>query len=127
MANAQALAEPGFEEVLDGVRRVGAEAARRADELDRLGVVPDDLYDDLASTGCLQAMVPRAHGGLEFSLAEVNALIAEASIVPLRHFVAAAAPPRHQVATQHVAATTEGYRVLGALLVGKELTSMELF
>jgi alkylation response protein AidB-like acyl-CoA dehydrogenase len=31
------------------------------------------------------------------------------------------------VATQHVAATTEGYRTLGAVLVGQELTPMELF
>ena len=31
------------------------------------------------------------------------------------------------VATQHVAATTEGYRTLGKLLTGEELTAMELF
>ena len=31
------------------------------------------------------------------------------------------------VATQHVAATSEGYRALGALLVGRELTPTELF
>jgi alkylation response protein AidB-like acyl-CoA dehydrogenase len=65
--------------VLEGVRPVGAEAARRADELDRLGAFPDDLYDDLAATGCLQAMLPRAFGGREFSLAEINELIIEAS------------------------------------------------
>jgi len=31
------------------------------------------------------------------------------------------------VATQHIAATTEGYRALGKLLTGEELTPMELF
>jgi alkylation response protein AidB-like acyl-CoA dehydrogenase len=31
------------------------------------------------------------------------------------------------VASQHVAATSEGYRALGAVLVGKELSPIELF
>jgi alkylation response protein AidB-like acyl-CoA dehydrogenase len=79
MAQAEAVADVGFAEVLEGVRRVGAEAARWAEELDRLGVMPDDLYDDLAATGCFRAMVPRANGGLELSLTEVNQLIVEAS------------------------------------------------
>ncbi len=79
MAQVEASAELGFAEVLEGVRRVGAEAARRAEELDRLGVMPDDLYDDLAATGCFRAMVPRANGGLELSLAEINALTIEAA------------------------------------------------
>ena len=79
MAQIEAVPDLGFAEVLEGVRRVGAEVASRAEELDRLGVMPDELYDDLASTGCFRTMVPRAHGGLEFSLAEINALIIEAS------------------------------------------------
>jgi alkylation response protein AidB-like acyl-CoA dehydrogenase len=79
VAQVEAIADVAFPDVLQGVRRVGAEAARRAEELDRLGVMPDDLYDELAATGCFRAMVPRANGGLEFSLAEVNALIIEAS------------------------------------------------
>jgi alkylation response protein AidB-like acyl-CoA dehydrogenase len=61
------------------VVRVGSEVALRAEELDRLGVMPDDLYDDLVGTECFRAMVPRAHGGLEFSLAEINTLIIEAA------------------------------------------------
>jgi alkylation response protein AidB-like acyl-CoA dehydrogenase len=68
VAQAEVVADVGFAEVLEGVRRVGAEAGRRADELDRLGVMPDDLYDELAATGCFRAIVPRANGGLEFSL-----------------------------------------------------------
>jgi alkylation response protein AidB-like acyl-CoA dehydrogenase len=63
VAQAEAVGDVGFAEVLEGVRRVGAEAARRAEEIDRLGVMPDDLYDDLAATGCFRAMVPRATGG----------------------------------------------------------------
>jgi indole-3-acetate monooxygenase len=79
MGQAEAVADLEFNDVLDGVRRVGAEVSRRAAELDELGVMPDDLYDDLAQTGCFRAMVPRAHGGLEFSLAEINALMIAAS------------------------------------------------
>ena len=79
MAQIEATADVGFAEVLEGVRRVGAEVARRAEELDRRGAMPDDLYDDLAATGCFRVMVPRAHGGLEFSLAEVNTLTIEAA------------------------------------------------
>jgi indole-3-acetate monooxygenase len=79
MGQAEAVADVGFPDVLEGVRRVGAEVSRRAAELDELGVMPDDLYDDLAATGCFRAMVPRARGGLEFSLAEVNTLMIEAS------------------------------------------------
>jgi alkylation response protein AidB-like acyl-CoA dehydrogenase len=73
------MVDVGFPEVLEGVRRVGADARRRAEELDRLGAIPDDLYDDLVATGCFRAMVPRANGGLELSLAEINALMIEAS------------------------------------------------
>jgi alkylation response protein AidB-like acyl-CoA dehydrogenase len=69
----------GFGMVLEGVRRVGSEAARRADEMDESGAIPSDLFDDLVATGCFQAMVPKAQGGLEFSLAEVNELTIEAA------------------------------------------------
>jgi alkylation response protein AidB-like acyl-CoA dehydrogenase len=68
-----------FEEVLAGVRRVGAAAAERADELDRRGQFPPDLFNDVVATGCMRAMLPRAVGGLELSLAEINELIIEAS------------------------------------------------
>jgi indole-3-acetate monooxygenase len=71
--------DQGFAELLAAVRRVGAEAARRAEEIDGLGVIPDDLFDDLASTGCFQAMVPRAFGGRELSLAQINELTIEAA------------------------------------------------
>jgi alkylation response protein AidB-like acyl-CoA dehydrogenase len=66
-----------FPGVLAGVRRVGEEAAGRADELDQLGEFPKDLYEDLIATDCFLAMVPRALGGLELSLAQVNELIIE--------------------------------------------------
>jgi indole-3-acetate monooxygenase len=74
-----AVADLEFDDVLQGVQRVGDEVSRRALELDRLGVMPDDLYDDLTATGCFRAMVPRAQGGLEFTLAEINALMMAAS------------------------------------------------
>jgi len=65
--------------MLEGLQRVGVEAARRADELDGLGTFPDDLFDDLVDTGCFQAMLPRAFGGRELSLAQINALTVEAA------------------------------------------------
>jgi alkylation response protein AidB-like acyl-CoA dehydrogenase len=79
VGDATVLAHEEFAAVLEGVRRVGAEAARRADELDQLGVIPVDLFDELVATGCLQAMLPRAYGGLELSLPQINELTIEAS------------------------------------------------
>jgi alkylation response protein AidB-like acyl-CoA dehydrogenase len=73
------LSERSFSEVLEGVRRVGVEAANRGDELDRLGRFPKDLFDELSATGCFQAMLPREFGGLELSLAEINELIIAAA------------------------------------------------
>jgi alkylation response protein AidB-like acyl-CoA dehydrogenase len=79
MAQTGAVADVEFADVLEGVRRVGAEVSKRAAELDELGVMPDDLYDQLAATGCFRAMMPRVRGGLELSLAEINELTIEAS------------------------------------------------
>jgi indole-3-acetate monooxygenase len=74
-----AVTDLGFDELLAGLHRVGAEAERRAQELDRLGLIPADLFDDLVDTGCFRAMLPQAHGGLELSLAQINGLIIEAA------------------------------------------------
>jgi alkylation response protein AidB-like acyl-CoA dehydrogenase len=68
-----------FEEVLEGVRRVGADAARRAEELDELGVIPPGLFTELVATGCFRSLLPFSRGGLELSLAEINELIIEAA------------------------------------------------
>lgn len=73
------VADERFGVVLEGVRLVGSAVALRAEELDRSGVIPSDLFDDLVATGCFQALVPKANGGLEFSLAEVNELTIEAA------------------------------------------------
>src|SRR5690242_5343870 len=67
--------ERSFSQVLEEVRRVGADVARRADELDRLGGFPKDLFDDLSATGCFQALLPREFRGLELSFSEINELI----------------------------------------------------
>ena len=64
MVDTATVTGEGFGMVLEGVRRVGSEAARRAEEMDKSGVIPSDLFDDLVATGCFQAMVPKAQGGL---------------------------------------------------------------
>ncbi len=79
MVDTATVAGEGFGVVLEGIRRVGVDAARRAEEMDATGVIPTDLFDDLVATGCFQAMVPKAQGGLEFSLAEINELTIEAA------------------------------------------------
>jgi alkylation response protein AidB-like acyl-CoA dehydrogenase len=66
-----------FGTVLEGVHRVASEAALRAEEIEELGVLPSDLFDDLVATRCFQGMLPKTSGGLGFSLAEVNELIIE--------------------------------------------------
>jgi alkylation response protein AidB-like acyl-CoA dehydrogenase len=73
------VVDGGFSEVLEGVAQVGSEAARRAEEIDRTGVIPNDLFDSLSATGCLRAMLPKEHGGLELPLAEINELIIAAA------------------------------------------------
>jgi alkylation response protein AidB-like acyl-CoA dehydrogenase len=73
------LSDRSFTDVLEGVRRVGVDAARRGDELDRLGRFPKDLFDELCATGCFQAMLPKEFGGFELSLAEINELILAAA------------------------------------------------
>ena len=73
------LSDRSFSEVLEGVRRVGVDVARRADELDQLGGFPKDLFDELSATGCFQAMLPRELGGLELSFSEINELIMAAA------------------------------------------------
>ena len=67
------------ESVLEVVRRVAAEAAKRGEELDKTGKFPKDLYDQVAETGVFQCLVPRKFGGLELSLAEMNELVYEAA------------------------------------------------
>ena len=51
----------------------------RADEIEKLGTIPDDLYDQLLATGYLRMMVPARFGGAECSLAEANAIVLEAA------------------------------------------------
>jgi alkylation response protein AidB-like acyl-CoA dehydrogenase len=51
----------------------------RADEIEELGTMPDDLYDRLVETGYLRMTVPARFGGAECSLAEANAIIFEAA------------------------------------------------
>jgi indole-3-acetate monooxygenase len=62
---------------LETVRRVAAEAARRAEEIDEARSFPEDLFDELESSGVFRSLTPVAYGGLEFSLAQTNSFIIE--------------------------------------------------
>ncbi|WP_198543602.1 acyl-CoA dehydrogenase family protein [Pseudofrankia sp. BMG5.36] len=66
-----------YADVLQGVRRVAAEAARRAAEIDEMRSFPQDLFDELEATGVFKSLTPKAYGGLELSLGQANHLIVE--------------------------------------------------
>src|ERR1700761_2925595 len=63
--------------MVDAVRRVVATAADRADETEKRGTIPSDLFDDLESTGFFQALVPRTYGGPELPMSAVSEMIVE--------------------------------------------------
>jgi indole-3-acetate monooxygenase len=64
-------------EIVDRVREVVAAAGGRAEETERLGRIPADLYDDLEATGFFQSLVPRRYGGPELPLAAVSEMVIE--------------------------------------------------
>lgn len=65
--------------VVDGVRAVLATAADRAEEIEKLGTIPSDLFDDLESTGFFQAFLPRKYGGPELAMSAVSEMLIEGS------------------------------------------------
>ena len=69
-------ADPG-RAMVEEVRRVVATAAARAEETEKLGTIPSDLFDDLESTGFFQALVPRNFGGPELPMSAVSEMIVE--------------------------------------------------
>jgi alkylation response protein AidB-like acyl-CoA dehydrogenase len=58
-----------------------AKAAPRVREFDELGSIPRDLFAELEETGIFQALTPREFGGLQMTLAEVNAFLVEGARV----------------------------------------------
>lgn len=80
MSRVQALVgdrDEKFGAMLSGVRAVAQKAAQRRDEIDRAAKFPADLFDELESTGAFRVCAPRKFGGLEMSLAQLNALVFE--------------------------------------------------
>lgn len=75
----QAVNDGGLAPVLEVVRRVAAEAAKRADEIDAARKFPKDLFDQVAATGAFQCLAPRKYNGLELSLADMSELVYEAA------------------------------------------------
>jgi alkylation response protein AidB-like acyl-CoA dehydrogenase len=63
--------------VLDAVRELTPEIARRADEIEKAKMVPADLLDRLADAGAFRMFVAREYGGEEMSLPDAMAVIEE--------------------------------------------------
>ncbi len=61
--------------VFDHVRELLPEVSRRADEIEKLRTLPDDLVTDLTAAGCFRMLVPRRYGGEELTLAQSLELI----------------------------------------------------
>ncbi len=67
------------QEIIESIRALRPRLEAAAAEIEQLGTVPGDLYDELVATGYLRMSVPRRVGGAELTLAETNAVIAEAA------------------------------------------------
>lgn len=67
------------QQMIEALRALRPRIEARADEIEALGTIPEDLYDEIVATGYLRMSVPRRVGGAELTLAETNAVIAEAA------------------------------------------------
>ncbi len=67
------------QEMVDRLRELRPSIEARAHEIEELGTIPDDLYEDLVATGYLRMAVPRRFGGAELTLGEMNGVITEAA------------------------------------------------
>jgi len=65
--------------ILGRMRDLRETMESRADEIEKLGTIPDDLHDRIVETGYLRMTVPARFGGAECSLAEASAIIFEAA------------------------------------------------
>lgn len=65
--------------VFDRVRELLPEVSRRADEIEELRTLPDDLVADITTAGCFRMLVPRRYGGEELTLAQSLELIEDLS------------------------------------------------
>jgi alkylation response protein AidB-like acyl-CoA dehydrogenase len=66
-------------DIVEAIRALRPRIEAAADDIERLGTLPDDLYDALVATGYLRMTVPKRLGGAELTLAETNAVITEAA------------------------------------------------
>jgi acyl-CoA dehydrogenase len=92
-----------FLDLLACVKTIAKEtAARHAPDVDAKARFPQETVDDLKRAGALSAAVPREHGGLGCSLAELSALCAalsgacaSSSMVLAMHYIQVACIVRH--------------------------------
>lgn len=57
--------------MIEGVRRAAAEAARRADEIDKTRKMPPEIFDAVEATNIFRALAPKEYGGFELPLEPV--------------------------------------------------------
>lgn len=69
--------EADYPAILAGVRKVAAQCAERAEQIDRDRKFPADLYDALEATGAFRLCGPKRFGGLELTLGQANELVYE--------------------------------------------------
>lgn len=65
------------ETLVADVRAVAAEAAKRADEIDRERKFPSDLFDAVERSGAFRMLAPKKYGGLELTLKDMNDAVRE--------------------------------------------------
>lgn len=71
----KSVADLTADEVLQGIRALSPEISARAQEGERAGQIPDDLYEKLCDAGAVDLMTPRSLGGLELDpLTVINAV-----------------------------------------------------
>lgn len=67
-------------DVLDAVRELAPTIRERADEIDALRELPEDLFRALKAAGVFRLLTPRSHGGLEGGLTASLDVLEELSI-----------------------------------------------
>lgn len=62
---------------LSRVRELTSRVAKRAEEIEQLRGLPDDLVEDLRDAGCFRMLAPAGHGGDDLALPDVLAVLEE--------------------------------------------------
>lgn len=122
------IAALGFDDHLEAVRRfTDDELIPREDEMVALGAVPDDLVARLAEVGLFGITIPRAHGGLGWTMEQQVRLTLEftrASVVYRSRF-STTIGLASQILVDH-GTDEQRRRYLGPMAAGEMVTSFAL-